>query len=345
MLYRDYRKPDWKLFFSNPIFAVVMEEDIQGKNTRIMAEVPAVSIAKEDGQEGAISSEGRPAGEKEGTDDIRRENMLEAGLCAEAAVWDEDGVNADAEEGETEIPGSTEFISYTPVETDSIYYSDEGKLALTTAYHYTKVEEDYFDDAAFIGDSRTLGISDYAGLNADFYCENGMTIYKLLEEKGVRDQKSGERVDLNRVLQEKKYGKIYIMLGMNELGYGNTAQYLEQYKSVVDQIRAWQPDAVLYIMANLHVSREKNNMETEFNNVNINDKNAASATLADGTDVFYLDSNPLFIDEEGFLREDLTFDGVHMFANCYLEWKEFLMEHGVVKKDESGTNERAGQAE
>ena len=73
------------------------------------------------------------------------------------------------------------------------------------------------------------------------------------------------------------------------------------------------------------------------NNVNINDKNAAAASLADGTNIFYLDSNPMFTDEEGFLKADLTFDGVHLYANNYEAWKEFFMEHGVVKNDEGST--------
>ena len=86
-------------------------------------------------------------------------------------------------------------------------------------------------------------------------------------------------------------------------------------------------------MANLHVNREKNNLNTEFNNININAKNAAIATLANGTDTFYLDSNPLFTDEEGLLKDDLTFDGVHLYANNYAQWRDFLMEHGVVRKN------------
>lgn len=180
-----------------------------------------------------------------------------------------------------------------------------------------------------MGDSRTLGISDYAGLEeADFYCDSGMMIFKLLEEE-VTYQKTGDKVDLTQVLQEKQYGKIYIMLGMNELGYGNTEMYLEEYCKVLNQIREWQPQAIIYVMANLHVSREKNNMETEFNNININDKNAASAQLANGTDIFYLDANPLFTDNEGYLNAELTFDGVHLYAQHYDKWREFLLEHAV----------------
>lgn len=234
------------------------------------------------------------------------------------------------EKTEEVIKGITKFETYEPQETDSRYYSDAGKVALTTEYPYSIENDSYFNDAAFLGDSRTLGISDYAGLDAaDFYCDSGMTIFKLLEPEGVTYQKTGDKEDLSQVLQQKKYGKIYIMLGMNELGYGNTQMYFEKYREVVEQIKEWQPEAIIYIMANLHVSREKNNAGTEFNNININDKNAAAARLANGTDIFYLDANPLFTDEEGFLNAELTFDGVHLYAQHYDVWRQFLLEHAV----------------
>ena len=234
---------------------------------------------------------------------------------------------------------ATEFVEYEPIATDSRYYSDAGKVALTTTYDYVKENESYFNDAAFLGDSRTLGISDYAGLDgADFFCDNGMTIYKLLGDDGVTYQKTGEKVDLKEILQDKCYGKIYIMLGMNELGYGDTPMYLKQYLKVIRQIQEWQPGVIIYVMANLHVSLEKNNMETEFNNININDKNVASARLANGKDVFYLDCNPLFTDEEGYLQAELTFDGVHLYAQHYDKWREFLFEHGV-EKDGKNTSQ------
>ena len=229
---------------------------------------------------------------------------------------------------------TTEFVEYAPIETNSRYYSDAGKIALTTVHDYVLENESYFNDAAFLGDSRTLGISDYAGLaGADFFCDNGMTIYKLLEDDGVTYQRTGEKVDLKEILQEKHYGKIYIMLGMNELGYGDTPMYLKQYLKVIRQIKEWQAGVIIYVMANLHVSREKNNMETEFNNININDKNVASARLANGRDVFYLDCNPLFTDEEGYLQAELTFDGVHLYAQHYDKWRDFLFEHGVEREE------------
>ena len=267
------------------------------------------------------------AGERKGeNDDIENEKELE----------NDGNVLETAENTEEPVVGVTKYVIYEPQEIDSYYYSDAGKVALTTEYPYTKENDSYFNDAVFLGDSRTLGISDYAGLDeADFYCDSGMMLFKLLAPEGVTYQKTGTKEDLTQVLQQKQYGKIYIMLGMNELGYGNTEMYLEQYRKVVDQIREWQPDAIIYIMANLHVSRAKNNPETEFNNININDKNAASASLANGIDIFYLDANPLFTDEEGFLNADWTFDGVHLYAQHYDVWREFLLEHAVEPKETS----------
>lgn len=267
------------------------------------------------------------------------------------AITENENLNIDTQTEETQEKqeemekGVTKFISYEPLEVESRYYSDAGKIALTTEYPYTLENDSYFNDAAFLGDSRTLGIYDYVGLDgADFFCDNGMTIFKLMKDEGVTEQGTGQKVDLKKILQERQYGKIYIMLGMNELGYGNTSMYMQEYLSVLQQIRAWQPDAIIFIMANLHVSREKNNMETEFNNINVNDKNVACARLANGTDIFYLDSNPLFTDSEGFLLSELTFDGVHLYAQHYDKWRQFLLEHGVERADSGNAPAMSGES-
>ncbi len=290
-------------------------EEAQAENT-----LPEVEAADPESGDPVAATETENAGKrKEESNDLQSEDGQQ----------DEHDIPENGVEPEGVPKGITNFVFYEPTPTDSRYYKDAGKVALTTEYPYAKENIGYFDDAAFLGDSRTLGISDYAGLDeADFYCDSGMTIFKILEEE-VTYQKTGSKVLMPEVLQNKKYGKIYIMLGMNELGYGNTEMYLEQYRQVLNQIREWQPESIIYIMANLHVSEEKNNMETEFNNMNINSKNAASAELANGTDVFYLDVNPVFTDEEGYLNAELTFDGVHLYAKHYDAWREFLLEHAV----------------
>lgn len=229
--------------------------------------------------------------------------------------------------------GVTKFRKYKKVNTDSPYYSDPGVMALTTDYGYQKVQKDYFDDAVFIGDSRTVGMQDYSGLdNATFFAKTGMNVYEILDDKFIQEPSSGKEVSVSYMFKHYKYKKIYLMVGINELGTGNTGTFQNAYGRVLQKIRKWQPDAVIYIQGIIPVSKKKAESDAIFNNVNINDKNVAIAQLADGKDIFYLDVSEGLTDKNGFLREDYTFDDVHMYAQYYQLWTDYLMEHAVVRK-------------
>ena len=52
---------------------------------------------------------------------------------------------------------------------------------------FSKVEEDYFDTALFIGDSRTVGLALYGRLGqADYFADVGMSVFNLFD-KSVSD--------------------------------------------------------------------------------------------------------------------------------------------------------------
>ena len=57
----------------------------------------------------------------------------------------------------------------------------------------------------------------------------------------------------------------------------------------------------------------------------------AVSTLANGHDIFYIDMNPAFCDEEGNVFSNLTGDGIHLKASAYATWHEFLLTHGIVR--------------
>ena len=84
---------------------------------------------------------------------------------------------------------------------------------------FTTVDASYFDDALFIGDSHTDGFKDYAGLNnADYLCHNGLTVWSAVEKAEFPGKQT-----LAQALSGKHYGKIYLMLGINELGTGTVS--------------------------------------------------------------------------------------------------------------------------
>ena len=181
----------------------------------------------------------------------------------------------------------------------------------------------YMGDALFIGDSRTVGLMEYSGMDgADYFCTVGMSVYNI-HKKPVSVPNVG-KVTLSELLNGKKYGKIYIMLGVNEVGY-KFSSTAEKYSELIAFIKDKQPNAVVFIQANLHVSKSRSDSDKVVNNIAINGLNAELSKLADGKSIFYLDANILFDDEAGGLSADKSEDGTHLYAKYYREWGEWII--------------------
>lgn len=191
------------------------------------------------------------------------------------------------------------------------------------------VEKSYFDDALFIGDSRTVGISEYGDLhNATFFANTGMSVYNVFE-KTVSVPKVG-KLKLEQLLTSKKFKKVYIMLGINELGY-NLEKTLTNYKKLLEYVEKTQSNAIIYIQANLHVTKQKSDSDKIINNRNINKFNNEISKLADDKSIFYIDINQKFDDNNGNLTSDYTKDNVHIYAKYYKEWSNWLSQNAIVK--------------
>lgn len=247
---------------------------------------------------------------------------------AQPAGESEDAQPAGTEQEPQKI--KPEYISYKKKQTDSPWYTDPGKIPLTTEYDYATVDDDYFDDAVFIGDSRIVGMNDYSGLtNATFFAKTGLTVYDLLDDEFIKDPDSGKKVSVSYMLQRHSYGKIYLMVGINELGTGGTERFKEAYRDVLKKFRRWQPDAVIYVQSIMGVSPAKDKSDAVFNNTNIRDKNYAISKLTDGIHIFYLNIQKLYEDKNHNLAQELTFDDVHLYAQHYDKWVKYLKEHAV----------------
>lgn len=198
------------------------------------------------------------------------------------------------------------------------------------AWEYVTVDETWFDDALFIGDSRTVGMSEYGGLdNATFYASTGLTIYKLFTAEIVPVDGSKQKITIEEALSRRQFAKIYLMIGINEMGTGTVETFMEKYTEVVARLQELQPDAVIYLQAIMRVSSERSAKGDYINNEGIDLRNEEIAKLADNERIFYLDVNSVVCDEDGGLEKSYTFDGVHLMAKYVSVWKEFLMEHAV----------------
>ena len=178
------------------------------------------------------------------------------------------------------------------------------------------------NDTLFVGDSRTVGIREYSGLKgADFFCSVGMNVFDVTGESLSVDGVGN--VTLSQLLSKKQYSKVYIMLGINEVGYPHSS-VVDKYSKVLDLIKEKQPNASIIIEANLHVSKSRSDSDKVVNNASINDLNTKLSALADGIKVFYIDANTIFDDASGSLSSDMTSDGTHLYAKYYPTWVEWI---------------------
>lgn len=188
-----------------------------------------------------------------------------------------------------------------------------------------QADTSYFDDALFIGDSRTVGLSEYGDLgNAEVVADSGMNVHEIFDKRFVT--RSGEKKSLEEILSEGQFGKIYLMLGINELGY-DFDYTVAKYGKLIEKLREAQPDALIFLQANLHVTARKSAASDIYNNENIDRFNQAVRQMADNRKLFYLDVNELFDDEEGNLSEDYTADNAHVLGKYYADWVEWMLEH------------------
>lgn len=195
-----------------------------------------------------------------------------------------------------------------------------------------RVEDDYFGDALFLGDSRTVGLHKYGawGETATFYASTGMTIYKLFNAEIVEMPDQPEPISVEEALQHQSFRKIYIMMGINEVGQGTAESFAQTYGEAIAHIQELQPDAIIYIQSILKVTTTRSNKGDYINNEAIQGRNDALSQLADGEKVFYLDINEALCDEDGALAGDYTFDGVHLKAKYISLWEEYLRNNAVL---------------
>lgn len=189
------------------------------------------------------------------------------------------------------------------------------------------VDDRYFYDALFIGDSRTDGLCVYSTPGSCKHFSNqSMTIFDIMETEKIEAYGFHSLRDL---LMGMEFGKIYIMLGINECGY-DTGYFAETYASVVKEIRTYQPNALIYLQSILYVTQEHENNYPVFETANIKEKNEAIKALANGTDIFYLEVNDALNDGTDHLPADYTNDGAHLKPDYYEYWHNYLLENAYV---------------
>lgn len=160
------------------------------------------------------------------------------------------------------VIASTEMTDEENVAGQTETVMQDTETAAAKPKKFIQVDDSYFDDAVFIGDSRTVGLHDYGGLDhSDFFATVGMNIYDLWKDAFC--EVNGKKVTLEEALKAKQYKKVYFQIGINEMGRGTLDGFMNEYQNAVEKFKTLQPDAVIYVQAIMHVT-QKNLIQIRF---------------------------------------------------------------------------------
>lgn len=239
-----------------------------------------------------------------------------------------DGAESDAPEGATAVtleqfgPTRQEAGSTTVKAYDSSVIRQPG---------CGQVNLSYFSDAAFLGDSLTVGFSDYSiDLGGALICGyTGVGPDAIVNRSSVKSSVRGQEVALD-VLEAAQPKKLYLLLGTNTLTtLGAADRFLAYYGQMLDQLKQLLPDCVIYVQSIPPVRPEAAAEKPGLASDVIRGVNEQLAQMAAQKGCVYLDLWEVFADGEGNLKEMLAApDGVHFSAgNGYGTWVTYLRSH------------------
>ena len=191
-----------------------------------------------------------------------------------------------------------------------------------------RVDDSFFDDALFIGDSRTQAI-DYSGLfpNSTFFAYRGLNTITAMKSPFVNEYDEDFML-VDALANHPEFTKIYICFGINDFWFLESA-FREKYSILIDAIKEAAPQAEIYMYSTVPVLDGMQKAESGLNNAKMLRLNQIAVEVAKAKGVKFVDVSEAFIQEDGFryLTEDQSVDGIHLYYYEIVKVSEYLRTH------------------
>lgn len=185
-----------------------------------------------------------------------------------------------------------------------------------------------FSDAVFIGDSRTEGFVLQTGIQTTAYVHKGLTVASAYTAKVIRQD--GEDLSVMEALARTRYNRVYLMFGINETGWISNDIFISDYKQIIDDIKAQNPSAKIYIQSVLPVSEAVSDSGGYVRNDKIAEYNKRLEQLAADEEVTFVNVAEA-VSTDGVLPDDAATDGIHLDKEYCEKWLSYLEAHTLDK--------------
>lgn len=188
----------------------------------------------------------------------------------------------------------------------------------------TSENREFGNNVAFIGDSRTQAFLIYAGLkDVQDYTNIGLMVDTALTKKFITND-NGEKITILEDLATKNIDTIYIMLGINELGWIYNDIFIKDYENLIDKILEVRPNCEIIVQSIIPVTKTKSEGDSIYNNDKITEYNNLIKDMAKRKGIKYIDLCPVLADKSGNLPEEASTDGIHLNKKYCQKWFKCL---------------------
>ncbi len=185
-------------------------------------------------------------------------------------------------------------------------------------------ERTFGNNVAFIGDSRTQAFLMYAGLNEVIdYTNVGLMVDTAVTKKFVKADK-GEKVTILEDMAKRNIDTVYIMLGVNELGWRYSNIFIDKYGELIDLIRQINPNCEILVQSIIPLTKTKSDNDDIYKNERVKEYNDLLKEMSKEKNVKYIDVASVLSNNNGDLPEEASTDGVHLNKEYCLKWLDYL---------------------
>lgn len=225
-------------------------------------------------------------------------------------------------ESETDAPATDRF---TGLPDGSDEYMD-----IVVPEQASAVDDSYFEDAVFIGDSRMQGFRNLSGITkGSFVTAVGMELENFYTDSQIAT--AAGNVTVLDALKNINFSKIYMMLGTNELGAYDMNQVGESYRQVLADIKqlSSSPDPIVYVYSVIYVDEPLVTTGDYVNNTNVDAVNMEILKMCKKEGYHYINLNEVFSNGYHGLISGAAEDGIHLNTDYCKEWLEYTKTHYI----------------
>lgn len=190
-------------------------------------------------------------------------------------------------------------------------------------------QDPYYARRATLFDELPIGKKDIVMLGNSLTdgCEfNELLGNRHIKNRGITGDIVQGLIDRIGPIIEGQPRKLFIMSGVNDISHGVTADSIARAtERLIVMVKQGSPRTRIYLQSMLPFNNDVREWKLLVGRDHVVvEANALLEQVAQRQGVTWINLYPLFADENGHLRADLTNDGLHLMGPGYLIWRDAI---------------------